>query len=183
MRIAFDVGLEDIHAFNLHYATTAQLPRRNQRLVRIALTVTLAALLFALGFAIGAPVAFWILGALILLAWWATYPKRIEAIARASTARLYEGGERVGLLGPHTVELGDEWLVELTPDREVKTRWRVVEQVVETRDHVFLYVSGFSAVLVPMRAFTDDAHRTAFLGLARSRAIRRADGTRTPADP
>lgn len=183
MRISFDVVLEDIHAFNRHYATTAELPRRNQRLVRIALTSTLAALLFALGLAIGAPVPFWILGALILLAWWATYPKRVEAISRASTARLYRDGANVGMLGPHTVELGDEWLSELTPDREVKTRWRAVEKAALTNEHLFLYVSGFSAVIVPLRAFATDAERTAFLERAERRAIRRADGTRTPADP
>lgn len=183
MQIAFDLVLDDIHAFNVHYAATAELPRRNQRLVRIALTLTLASLLFALGMAIRAPIPFWIIGGLILLGWWATYPRRIEAIMRASTARLYRDGANVGMLGPHTVELGDEWLAEITPEREVKTRWRAVEKVVVTDVHVFLYVSGFAAVIVPIRAFRDDAQRTAFLERARSRAIRRADGTRAPADP
>lgn len=183
MQISFDVVLEDIHAFNLHYATHAELPRRNQFRVRVALTAVLAALLFALGFAISAPLPFWIIGALILLGWWATYPRRIEAISRASTARLYRDGRNVGMLGPHTVAFDDEWLSELTPHREVRTRWQAVEQAVVTPQHLFLYVSGFSAVIVPLRAFATDAERTAFIEAASSRAIRKADGTRTPADP
>lgn len=183
MQISFDVVLEDIHAFNRHYATTAALPRRNQRLVRVALTLTLGALLFALGLAIHAPVPFWIIGGLILLGWWRAYPRRIEAMARQSTKRLYGDGRNEGMLGPHTVRFDDEWLCELTADREVKTRWRAVEQVALTAEHLFLYVSGFSAVIVPLRAFASEEEKRAFLEQASRRAIRRSDGTRTPPNP
>lgn len=170
MRVSFEILLEDIHAFNRHYATTAALPRRNQQWVRIALTLTLASLLLALGAAISAPVPFWILGALILLAWWRLYPRRIEAISRQSTKRLYADGKNVGMLGPHVVAFDDTWLSELTADREVRTKWRAVEKVVLTAEHLFLYVSGFSAVIVPLRAFGTAAEQTAFVEAAQRRA-------------
>ena len=169
MRVAFEIVLEDIHAFNFHYATTAALPRKNQRYVRIALTSTLAALLGALGFAIAAPVPFWILGTLILLAWWRLYPRRIEAISRQSTQRLYADGKNAGMLGPHVVSFDDAWLSEVTPDREVRTRWRAVEKAALTKEHLFLYVSGFSAVIVPLGAFATNDERSAFIEEAQRR--------------
>lgn len=183
MRVSFEILLEDIHAFNLHYATTALLPRRNQLLVRIALTMTLGSLLFALGVAIQAPVGFWLLGGLILLTWWALYPRRIEAMSRASTKRLYADGKNMGMLGPHVVSFDDDWLSEITSDREVRTRWRAVEKAALTREHLFLYVSGFSAVIVPLRAFGTAEERTAFLKEAQSRAIGKGDGKRSQENP
>ena len=159
--------------------STAALPRRNQQLVRFALTLTLAALLFALGVAIAAPAGFWILGGLILLAWWGLYPRRVEALSRAITRRLYSDGKNLGMLGPHEVSFDDEWLSEATADREARTRWRAVEKTVLTQDHLFLYVSGFSAVIVPLRAFGTADERTAFLKEAQSRAIGLGDGKRS----
>ena len=169
VRVSFEIVLEDIHAFNFHYATTAALPRGNQLRVRIALTMTLAALLGALGVAISAPVPFWIIGALILLAWWRVYPKRIEALSRQATQRLYSEGKNLSMLGPHEVGFDDAWLHELTADREVRTRWRAVEKAVVTKEHLFLYVSGFAAVIVPLRAFGTDTDRNAFVEAAQRR--------------
>ncbi|MBS1148850.1 MAG: hypothetical protein H6Q89_548 [Myxococcaceae bacterium] len=181
MRVAVEIVLEDIHAFNRHYATTAALPRRNQQLVRLALTLTLACLLGALGMAIRAPVPFWILGVLILLAWWKVYPRRIEALSRQSTRRLYSDGKNLGMLGPHVVSFDDEWLCELTSEREVRTRWRAVEKSALTAEHLFLYVSGFAAVIVPLRAFPTEAERTAFVEEAQRRVLRPA--TTRPDEP
>ena len=130
MRVSFEILLEDIHAFNRHYATTASLPRRNQRAVRLVLTMVLGALLVALGVAIAAPIPFWILGGLILMAWWKLYPRRIEAISRQSTERLYAEGKNFGMLGPHVVSFDDQWLTEATADRETRVRWRAVERSV-----------------------------------------------------
>ncbi len=183
MRVSFEIILEDIHAFNRHYATTAAQPKANQLRVRIALTLLLASLLFALGIAVHAPIGFWIIGGLILLAWWRVYPRRIEAISRQATKRLYADGKNLGMLGPHVVTFDDEWLCELTPDREVRTRWRAVEKATLTDDHLFLYVSGFSAVIVPLRAFGTAEERTGFLKEAQSRAIGTPDGKRTKSDP
>ena len=169
MRVSFEITLDDIHAFNAHYAQSSLLPRRSRRMVRAALTLTLVCLLFALGMAIRAPIAFWILGALILIGWWKIYPRRIEAITRQSTQRLYAEGKNAGMLGPHTVELGEEWLTESSSEREVRTRWRAAERVAVTDTHVFLYVTGFSAVIVPVRAFSSEAERAAFVALANQR--------------
>ncbi len=183
MRVSFEIVLEDIHAFNAHYARTALLPRRNQRLVRIALTVTLASLLLALGLASSAPLPFWILGALILLAWWKLYPRRIEALSRQATSRLYSEGKSAGLLGAHTVFFDDDWLSELTSDREARTRWRAIEKSALTADHLFIYVSGFSAVIIPLRAFPSAEERAAFLEQVSTRANQTPDGTRSPTNP
>jgi hypothetical protein len=172
VRVSFEIILDDIHAFNLHYGRNAQLPQRSRKMVRLALMITLSSLLFALGMAIRAPTAFWIMGALMILAWWQFYPRRVEAMTRRSTQRLYGEGRNAGLLGPHTVTLEADWLSESSSEREVRTRWRSVERLALTAEHIFIYVTGFSAVIVPLRAFCNDAEKEAFVELARLRLRR-----------
>lgn len=153
MQVDFDITLDDIHAFNRHYAANARLPRRARQAVRFTLTFVLGVLFASLAFGIQAPLLFWLLGLLILGAFWTLYPTRVDQLMRRQTELLYAEGHNRGLLGPHTVALEPDWLVERSTDREIRTRWPAVESVHRSAEHLFLYVSGFSAVIVPLRAF------------------------------
>ncbi len=150
---AYELSLEDIHAFDAHYAVTAAAPKRARRAVRLVLTLLLASLLSALGAWIRAPLSFWVVGAVIIAAWWAVFPYRVGALMRANTERTYREGKNLGLLGPHRVTIDAEWLIEATAERETRTKWRAVERVDETPTHWFVYESSFSAVVVPKRVF------------------------------
>ncbi len=132
-------------------------------MVRLVLTLLLSALLAALGAWIRAPLPFWLTGALIIALWWSVYPHRVAALARASTERSYREGKNRGLLGPHRVTVDAEWLTEATDEREHRTRWRAMEKVERAGEYVFLYVSGFSAVVVPERAFASEAEAEDFV--------------------
>lgn len=166
--------IEDLHAFNQHYTTTAELPRRNQRLVRLVLTALLASLLMALGAWARPPWPFWLTGLLILGFWWRVFPFRIAQLMRVNTERLYREGKNRGILGPHRIAAEPEWLLEASSDREHRTRWRAIEQVVETEQHLFVYVSGFSSVIVPKRAFATAEDRERFVATVHQRAEARA---------
>ena len=58
---SFDITLEDIHAFNAHYAQTAPMAIRARRAARFGLTFILSALLAALGAGFHMPLPFWLL--------------------------------------------------------------------------------------------------------------------------
>lgn len=167
--VAYELKLEDVQAFDLHYARTARLATRTRRQVRLALTSLLAVLLVTLNLCASAPAPLWFLGLAILGAWYAAFPRRVERLALRHTARMYAEGRNAGLLGPHRLELEPEWLVERSPLREVRTHWRAVEKVVLEREHIFIYVSGFTAVIVPVRAFASEAQRHALLAAIEER--------------
>lgn len=162
LELAYDVTLDDVHAFNLHYSRTAPHARRSRNAVRAALTFMLAVLLVSLGVLSKAPLPFWLMGALILGGWWATFPKRAEQMLKANTARAYADGKNLGLLGPQRLSLEAEWLSERTPVREVRTHLSALEKVVLTDEYLYLYVTAFSAVIVPLRAFASKADAAAF---------------------
>ncbi len=166
--VAYEQTVEDVVAFNLHYLQSSPLPQKNLLLARASLTALLASLLLALGLYARAPIPFWLLGALILLAWFRLFPSRAASLLRRHTERLYREKPDRGLLGPHEVTLEPDWLVERTDWRESRTHWRVVESVVTADGHLFLYVTPFSAVIVPRRAFDDERAFRAFAERAES---------------
>jgi hypothetical protein len=45
----------------------------------------------------------------------------------------------------------EDFLTEATPMREVRTRWAALEACEETPSHVFIYVTGSTALIVPRR--------------------------------
>ena len=65
-----------------------------------------------------------------------------------------------------TVLLSSDWISTITPDSEGHHRWRAIQNVSATPMHVFFYVNNAQAVVVPARAFFDEAGFHAFVALA-----------------
>jgi uncharacterized membrane protein len=167
--LEYDLTLEDIHAFDLHYSRTGYVPVRARRLARTALTFLLATLLFTLGLWSKAPVPFWIVGLLILLGWYILFPKRFDQMMRRNTERIYAENPGGGLLGRHRLVLEPEWLSESTELRESRARWRAVGPLVATESHLFIFVTSFTSVIVPRRAFPSDESFSTFVATVERR--------------
>lgn len=170
--VSYVLTMDDLHAFNRHHGRSSPVVRAGRLKVRLALTFFLAALLGALGWGARAGVGFWLLGALIILVWYALFPRRIESMQRRFTERTYGEGKNADLLGPHTVELTDEGVVERTPLRKLEVKWGAVERVASSDEHLFIWTSGFNAVVVPRRAFADEDALKAFAAHAAMRVAK-----------
>jgi hypothetical protein len=168
-QVSYVLTLADIHAFNQHYAQTSPVVRRARLRVRLAMTFFLALLLSALGWGARADVGFWVMGAVIIAFWFAIFPRRLESMQRTFTERTYAVGKNAGLLGPHTVELTEEGIVERTPVRELKVKWEAMERVAHSDQHLFLWTSGFNALVLPRRAFESEDALKAFTAHAAMR--------------
>jgi hypothetical protein len=97
-----------------------------------------------------------VIGLAFAFAFWWMFPRRYERGLRDSVAKLYGEGKNLDVLGPTRLELDEEFLTETTPTRSVRTRWAAVERCVETDDHLFVYVTGSTALIVPKRSLATD---------------------------
>lgn len=55
----------------------------------------------------------------------------------------------------HTITLGEEVLIELSPFNEGRHRWNGIYQVVDATDYIYIFVSQSMAHIIPKRAFAD----------------------------
>ena len=56
-------------------------------------------------------------------------------------------------LGQRTLTISDELLVLESSNGRSELRWRIVQKCIRTRNHIFMYVSQQSSIVIPRRAF------------------------------
>jgi hypothetical protein len=151
METSYDVSLDDAVAFAVHHHQTSPLLRRRRHFLRLGLSMLLAIIAATVGGLLNRPLI-GLMGLAFALAFWFVFPWRYLRGLRESVTRLYGEGKNVDLLGPTRLVLDDEYLTETTPTREVRTRWAAVERCVDTPTHLFVYVTGSTALIVPKRS-------------------------------
>jgi hypothetical protein len=67
-----------------------------------------------------------------------------------------------GLLGEHTIELGEHGLVEKTDVNESVHRWAGIYKTFSTANYIYIYVTETNFHAIPLRAFESAAHVAAF---------------------
>jgi hypothetical protein len=56
----------------------------------------------------------------------------------------------------HTITLDESGLTEATPYNTSAYRWKAIQKVVQTRQHLFLFIAQHSAHVIPRRAVTSE---------------------------
>jgi hypothetical protein len=171
----YGLSLEDLVAFALHHERSSPLRRRRRRVLHLGLAFLLAAVVTAVCGLARAPAWFWLFGYAVVVFYFLRFPGRYEKGLRRNVEQAYREGRNLGLLGPHRLTVDPEAITEATALREVRTRWAAVEQVVEAKDHLFVYVSGSTAFVVPRSAFGQPEEASRFVAQVREAIAHAAD--------
>ena len=161
MTLSYTTTEDDILALNRYY--TQSFPPIRQRLMRLRIFY---ALLF------GSSIVFFaylfdkrhqILPAIIVLALicgvllFIAFPFGQRFLARSTTYRAIRMGRYKGILGQQTLTVTPEALITQTEMGEGKYHWTAFVHTGQTATHLFLFVNTASALIIPKRAFSDDA--------------------------
>jgi predicted tellurium resistance membrane protein TerC len=165
----YELGIDDLVAFARYHHAHSPWLRQRQRVLRYGISLAMLGVIAAVAFLLEAPPGLWAVGVAITVAYALLFPARYDLGLRQNVLRMQGEGKNQDVLGPHRVELGGEAISEITPLREVRTRWPAVERVVETGDHVFVYVTGATALVIPRRAFADREAVVEFVERARAK--------------
>ena len=80
-----------------------------------------------------------------------------------------------------TMTLGEDAFLIESEYGKSETKWTIVQKLVRTQNHIFMYVAQASAVVIPRRAFPDSAQWDAFYDCCRQRS-KEASKPRQPTD-
>jgi hypothetical protein len=155
LEVSYDVTLDDAIAFAVFHDSYSPVMRRRRRLLRVGMAVLLAVIAAAVGGLARAPLL-GLVGLGFAFAFWWIFPRRYQRGLRESVTRLHGEGKNLDVLGPTKLVLDEEFVTEATPARAVQTRWAAIEHCVDTEEHVFVYVTGSTAVIVPKRSLAPD---------------------------
>jgi YcxB-like protein len=165
VEIEYRVEDGDIVAFldhhSEHSAAAREIRRRQTYGYAILITILVLVLWFFGGMALA--IAILVLGP-VWVAWW---PARARRLARKQAAALYPEGPNPMFDGPHVLRLDEGGLVSIAPGAESRMPLTNIQRVVETEDHLFVYVGSIQAFVVPrhrvargdVRAFAEQLRR------------------------
>jgi len=82
--------------------------------------------------------------------WLVLLPGQVRLrMARRMRKRLSDPSSRF-LLGPRTLEIDADTFAVIGADSESRIKWSALQRAVETPERIFLYVTGFTAHVVPV---------------------------------
>jgi hypothetical protein len=166
MQVQYQLNIDDIVAFSLHYSRTSKNARRRIRRsqalgIIAAIAVALAwprwgfevRILYPLGYAL-----FLLFG----------FPFYYRWSVERHTRKLYAAGQNKGALGNHIISLDSEGVLEISDVGESRTTWSGIEKVEENEAYIFLFTGSLQAHMIPKRAFLSESEATEFFRLAQA---------------
>ena len=185
MEVQFDLTLEDLLAFHEYHNAHSPTMQRHYHLAWWRLPVAVIILWLVLAVWSGQFSQFasdyWY-GLLIVPFWLFWFPWRWHRARRMNALQLLSEGENVGVIGRQRLTITPETVTQSNAYREYRTRWEAVEKIVRSEHYAYVYVSAYTAHILPRRAFLTDGEFLKFVGEALHfhDAKRRAAATPTP---
>lgn len=78
-------------------------------------------------------------------------------------SKMFNEGENKGMLGKHSFSLSEDGIVDLSEHRESKTKLSAIENILESQDHIFIYISAIMACIILTRIFENENYKNEFL--------------------
>jgi hypothetical protein len=160
LSVAYEVGVEDLVALNLHHYSRSPLSRRAYYRAWFSVPFAILVLVVSLWVIQGGGdlevLALYLFVALIPVGVYLVYyPMRYPALIRRNTRRVYAEGRNAAMYGVWRVVIAPQRLSVLMPLVESRYQWAALERVERSENAIYLYVGAASAVFIPARAFNN----------------------------
>jgi hypothetical protein len=170
MEITFEVGPDELVAFNLYHLKHSPTVRRQYR-IRL-FTVPLLMALVAITLFLSADDKLAALPALVVvgflcLVYLLLFPGLRRRGIKKQVRRLIAEGKNAGIFGQHRISITPQEVREVLSVGDSSRRWSAIERIAETDDHVFIYISALSAYIIPKLAFNNELACQQFIRSAR----------------
>jgi hypothetical protein len=166
--VEYALDEDDIVALQGYYQISSPERRRFNLFFLVVVATTLAlcvaeVVLLVKGEKIALDYGPWVVFFFLL---WA-YILRKQGSAAQAVKRVLSRGQNRDLFSPQRLTLSREEIQTSSPYQNTRWAWGAVEKVVKTDQHVFMFLSAMSALIVPRRAFRADADFELFFKTAR----------------
>ncbi len=164
MQINYELTKQDYIDFNLYHISYSKTSRQALFIQRYITSLIFLLAPFVVARFTEIPLEYWLVTfAITYLLWVFFYPKYFKRVVGKRVSKMVDEGKNVDLLGYRTVTIDAEGLHSKSDVSESTIKWSSVENVVETKEHIFIYVSAISAHIVPFRIFETDKDKEEFL--------------------
>lgn len=161
MNIIYTVGVDDVVAFNKHYASHAPHMKRMRKRTMIVATLFIFWLVALMSVFTQSWFIF-LAGILATAAFAYTFPREYDKFIQRSVAKSLQEGSNKSTLGQHELEITDAGITERNAVTVYSTTWAGIEKIETTPTHAFIYLGSSMAHIIPVSSITT-GHLSAFL--------------------
>lgn len=164
MTFEYQLTKQDYIDFNIFHLTFSKSIRRSIFFQRYIFSIVFLVLPFLLTQVTTMPLWYWFTVFMITyIIWIAFYPKHIKRTVVRRISKMLDEGKNKGLLGKHTFSFAEDGIVDITEESESKTKLSAIENIVESKEHIFIYIGAVAAFIIPLRIFKDEIQKVNFL--------------------
>ena len=163
MELNYELTKEDYVDFNMYHVKNSK---------GIKKTIFMQRYVISLMFLI-IPIAIWILKKetfnilyiicpLFWVVWILFYDKAFDKSIVKKINRMLDKSINSGLIGMHNINIENGEIIEKTSSGYIKNNIRDINEIQETKDHIFIYVSNNNAYVIPKRTFKSEEKLNSF---------------------
>ncbi len=167
MKLQYELTSQDFIDFNINFIETSPVMKRSLLIQRIMFPILLLASPATLSNLFDVPfvVLMTLFGVLAIL-WLVFYLKWFKYRIARKSEKLIASGKVPGVVGPHELFI-EQGVISDKTSTDI-TRYEAIEKVVESRTHIFIYVSQVMAYIVPKKVFVTPSDLEAFKGILKT---------------
>jgi len=160
----YDLNKQDLIDFNMFHITYSKLTRRSYFIQRYILSLSFLFLPFLLRQFTNMPIGYWLAVFILLYLYWvAFYPRRLKKIVSRRISKMLAEGKNNSVVGTHNLAISENGIVDRSETSEAKTQFGSIADIVEDKEHIFIYVNKDSAHIIPIRIFENEDQKKEFL--------------------
>lgn len=170
MKFMYELSKQDIIDFNLFHILYAKSTRQSYYFRRYIFSLSFLTLPFLLAQFTEIRFEYWLaIFILYYIYWVVTYPKRIKNMISKKISRMVDKGKTDSVLGTHNLTVSQEGIVDKSEQTEAVTQFRDIDNIVEDKEHIYIYVNADSAHIIPIKIFENEAQKHEFLEYLRQK--------------
>ena len=156
MKIDYETSLADLDAYYRHLTSSPEV-RRTYRKRAASVTISVGAVIFVLA----ATTSHNLTGATVAALAVATpvylfYPSVLRHETTKASKQQVLADPASPALGPHTLEVTPDGVSETCSHQTLSVRWSAVRTIIPTADHLFIYLTSLSAIIIPLRSLSSE---------------------------
>ncbi len=168
MNLEYQITKQDYIDFNIYHMTHSVTMKRSLFIQRFIFPIIFLVLPIFLIRITAIPLWYWFTTFIISsILWVVFYPKSLKKSVKRKISKILEEGKNTGILGNHIFSFTEEGIVDKTEFSE--TKYSLIEKVVESETHIFIYVSAVMAYIIPIRIFGSADEKNNFLNILNNR--------------
>ena len=166
MTIRYQLTVDDQIAINYFYNTKSSIAQKKIRNMKILYAFALLPCIFIITFVM---TKIFIIATIISLCFGLLIYKFTETAviirANKNTRKMYELDKNKALYQETTLTISQEYIETISSLAEGRMKWSLVEKIAIEEDYIFIFVSENGAIIIPNRAFQNQAQRREFIEL------------------